>query len=274
MGKPLVPEVPAYLQRYSDFFAELVCQQADFQCYLPTLSAAAIVVATRRAVNLLPNWTPELEQVLGYTAQQVQGPFLHLWLHYADAFPQQTAVTDAQFKDTVAAAVQTYRGVPPAKAVMHLQSQPSAAQGVAHGPSMHTAPGKVAADSRAHQVTPNAKLSLSQRSDVSVATSGSSLTPGGRRGFGELDMPSMGAGLGSVAPSFVDTAGAGNGNPYLSSGRVGASAGSSGLQTQRPALGSQPINIQQTAYSTRSKGFGQGASGGTGLSSLAGGSMY
>ena len=258
MGKPLVPEVPAYLQRYSDFFAELVCQQADFQQYLPTLSAAAIVVATRRAVNLLPNWTPELQEVLGYTAQEVQGPFLHLWLHYADAFPQQTAVTDAQFKDTVAAAAETYRGVAPLKAVMHLQAQQVAAQSTKHPASFGAAGLNSSTARNVEQVTPNGKLSMSQRSDASVATSGSTLTPGASRGFGAVYADSAELTGPSLVTAFGHVAATTGGNPYLSSGRVGASdPRQSGLMAQRPALGSQPINIQAGAYGVQSKSFAQ-----------------
>ncbi len=258
MGKPLVPEVPAYLQRYSDFFAELVCQQADFQHYLPTLSAAAIIVATRRAVNLLPNWTPELQGVLGYTAEQVQGPFLHLWLHYADAFPQQTAVTDAQFKDTVAAAVQTYRGVPPMDAVLHLQSQQAAAK------ASEQASAALAAASNAHAATPDAKLSMSQRSEASTVTPGGAYTPGAGRGFAHMESGSAGPSLQALTPSFAASERVDTSNPYLSSARVGATTSSTGadprgLQSRRPALGSQPVNVPQVNAGAHTKVFSQGA---------------
>ena len=252
MGKPLVPEVPSYVQRYSDFFAELVCQQADFQHYSPSLAAAAIVVATRRAVNLLPNWNPALEGVLGYSADAVQRPFLHLWLHYAEAFPAQTAVTDGQFADSVSHIVQATSGLAPLQALQAVTEQQAKL-------------GLAAAGSTAGPPTPEAAINISVRTDASGVSACSEASSQGADSDRRVAwQPHSGARHGRVATfnfsSPTPRAASGGGeralaasssNPYLSSARVGAGGGP-GLHSaasaaslggsSRAALGAQPVN--------------------------------
>jgi hypothetical protein len=48
--RPLVPEVVRYMQRYTDFFADLALQEYAFQQHLPSRLAAAIVLAARKSL--------------------------------------------------------------------------------------------------------------------------------------------------------------------------------------------------------------------------------
>jgi hypothetical protein len=50
--KPLRAGVLRYLVKYTDFFADLCLQEYSFNQFAPSLSAAAMVVAARRALNV------------------------------------------------------------------------------------------------------------------------------------------------------------------------------------------------------------------------------
>ena len=52
MGRPLVAKVPRYIVKYTDFFTDMCQQEYQFYCYPPSLLAAAIVLAARRALNI------------------------------------------------------------------------------------------------------------------------------------------------------------------------------------------------------------------------------
>jgi hypothetical protein len=51
-GRPLVPKVPRYVVKYTNFFTDMCQQDYSFARYPPSLLAAAIVVASRRALNI------------------------------------------------------------------------------------------------------------------------------------------------------------------------------------------------------------------------------
>ncbi len=50
--KPLQQRVVKYLKKYTDFFADLCLQDFSFNTFAPSLLAAAMVVASRRSLNL------------------------------------------------------------------------------------------------------------------------------------------------------------------------------------------------------------------------------
>ena len=230
-GKPPVPEVHAYVKKYLDFFAELVCQTVEFQAYLPSLQAAAIVVATRRAVNLQPNWAPGLEEVLQYTSSDVQTPFLHLWLHYARAFPQQADVTDRQFGDELAALT---RAVPCTGETAAAAATISSRFSLQPRPSPVT-PGTVAAGDLSRRSDGSGASFLSE--SVAGSASASPALQGGRVATFHF------AGASSTSsPALASTPGV---NPYLSSARLGASA--SGVALQAPGTGGYALRSSSSA---------------------------
>lgn len=76
-----------YAKKYADFFAELSLQEYTFQQYLPSVMAAAIVAASRRAVKIDPIWNTELEGLTTYAAAHIFKGYRHLWDFYVHSFP-------------------------------------------------------------------------------------------------------------------------------------------------------------------------------------------
>ena len=99
-GRPLVDKVPRYVQKYAEFFADLCLQDYAFQRYEPSLLAAAIITASRKALHIAgaPGaeagangsrglWRPELTALTG-TSELAMAPVMdHLWKHYLRCFP-------------------------------------------------------------------------------------------------------------------------------------------------------------------------------------------
>jgi hypothetical protein len=101
LGKALVEKVPKYVKKYVDFFSELCCQDHSFKRYLPSALAAAIVVAARRALNVKPMWTPELETLLRMDKTRVQPILMHVWTYYRESFPAECSAADRHFGDHI-----------------------------------------------------------------------------------------------------------------------------------------------------------------------------
>jgi hypothetical protein len=104
--EPLVPKVFEYLKKYSDFFSDLCLQEYSFHQYSPSLLAAAIVLAARKAINVRPLWTPQLEFVLGYSEKEIFLPFQHVWDNYAVHFPEDAKLALRREKATDRKAMQ------------------------------------------------------------------------------------------------------------------------------------------------------------------------
>ena len=51
--RPLISKVPRYVKKYMDFFCDLAQQEFAFQKYTPSVLAAAVVVASRRALRVM-----------------------------------------------------------------------------------------------------------------------------------------------------------------------------------------------------------------------------
>jgi len=82
-----------YVRKYADFFAELCLQEYAFQRFLPSVLAAAVVAAARRAVKIDPIWNPELEALTSYNEQAIFPAYKALYAYYQASFP--AAVTGA-----------------------------------------------------------------------------------------------------------------------------------------------------------------------------------
>lgn len=94
-GRPLVSKVPRYMAKYTDFFSDMCAQEYSFHRYSPSLLAAAIVLASRRALNISPAWNPALHSVLTYDPDTVVLCFEHVWQCYALKYPDQVADLEA-----------------------------------------------------------------------------------------------------------------------------------------------------------------------------------
>ncbi len=71
-----------YVRKYADFFAELCLQEYAFQSYAPSVMAAAVVAAARRAVKIDPIWNPELEGLTTYDEASIYTAYKHLYAYY------------------------------------------------------------------------------------------------------------------------------------------------------------------------------------------------
>ena len=86
-GRALIDKIPKYIKKYCDFFCNLTLQEYGFQQYLPTMLAAAILLASREALQITPRWRPELKALTGYDEAELAGAFKHVWGYYEEQFP-------------------------------------------------------------------------------------------------------------------------------------------------------------------------------------------
>lgn len=94
-GMPLIEKVPRYVQKYVEFFADLTLQEYEFKEYCPSLLAAAIVAASRRALSIRPLWNDQLTELVGYNQEQIADAFTRVWRYYLECFPDEGAAADA-----------------------------------------------------------------------------------------------------------------------------------------------------------------------------------
>ena len=86
-GRDLIHKIPRYVKKYAEFFCNLTLQDYAFQQYLPTKLAAAVILASRVALQLEPRWRPELIRLTGYEEEEISGMFQHVWGYYEEQFP-------------------------------------------------------------------------------------------------------------------------------------------------------------------------------------------
>ena len=83
----LIPKIPKYIKKYAEFFCNLTLQDYSFQQYLPTQLAAAVVLASRVALQIEPQWRPELVRLTGFDEEEIIDIFHHIWSYYEEQFP-------------------------------------------------------------------------------------------------------------------------------------------------------------------------------------------
>ena len=86
-GRALAAKVPKYMKRYIEFFADLCLQDYAFQRFSPSMMAAAIVMASRKALGIFPLWRDELNTTTNYTKNEIQLCFKAVWSCYRFNFP-------------------------------------------------------------------------------------------------------------------------------------------------------------------------------------------
>jgi hypothetical protein len=86
-GRGLIEKIPKYVKKYAEFFCNLTLQEYTFQQYLPTKLAAAVILASRVALQLEPRWRPELVRLTGYEESEITHIFHHVWTYYEEQFP-------------------------------------------------------------------------------------------------------------------------------------------------------------------------------------------
>ena len=86
-GRALIDKIPKYIKKYADFFCNLTLQEYSFQRYLPSELAAAIILASRVALQIEPRWRPELTRLTSYEEVEISDLFHHVWTYYEEQFP-------------------------------------------------------------------------------------------------------------------------------------------------------------------------------------------
>jgi hypothetical protein len=86
-GRALIEKIPKYVKKYADFFCNLTLQEYSFQQYLPSHLGAAVIFASRVALNIEPRWRPELVRLTGYSEIEITDAFHHVWSYYEEQFP-------------------------------------------------------------------------------------------------------------------------------------------------------------------------------------------
>lgn len=86
-GRALIEKIPKYVKKYADFFCNLTLQEYSFQQYLPSHLAAAILMASRVALQIEPRWRPELTRLTGYEEVEITELFHSVWSYYEEQFP-------------------------------------------------------------------------------------------------------------------------------------------------------------------------------------------
>jgi Cyclin, N-terminal domain/Cyclin, C-terminal domain len=86
-NRGLIPKIPKYIKKYAEFFSNLTLQEYAFQQYLPTKLAAALILASRVALQLEPRWRPELVRLTGFEEEEIMGIYHHVWSYYEEQFP-------------------------------------------------------------------------------------------------------------------------------------------------------------------------------------------
>jgi hypothetical protein len=86
-GRELIDKIPKYIKKYVEFFCNLCLQDYQFQQYLPTKLAAAVVLASRVALHIEPYWRTELVQLTGYEEAEIHDIYQHVFHYYEENFP-------------------------------------------------------------------------------------------------------------------------------------------------------------------------------------------
>ena len=230
--EPLVPKVLDYLKKYSDFYADLCLQEYAFQQYPPSLLAAAIVLAARKAINIRPLWSAALEPVLGYSEAACMGPFTHVWDNYSLLFPEDARLALKREKAAERKAVQL--GLIAAPPGFSLALDPSAAPPPQPQPlAAMLSPAFGGGSANAAMATPATPQTVASNphEDASTSTaggsgSGSSSGAGYGRSGGALSVGAAGGGGGGGGGGGA-AAMAGDGR-YLSFSGIGGGSGGGG----------------------------------------------
>ena len=81
-----------YMKRYIEFFADLCQQDYTFQQFPPSMMAAAVIMASRKALGIRPLWRDELSANTQYVRNDIKQCFKAVWNCYSFNFPDAPAM--------------------------------------------------------------------------------------------------------------------------------------------------------------------------------------
>ena len=77
----------------------------EFQCHPPSLLAAGILLAARKALVIRPLWSPPVAELVAYSEEEVVPVMMHIWRHYVESFPTEASNQERQACDADRAAI-------------------------------------------------------------------------------------------------------------------------------------------------------------------------
>ena len=83
-------------ERYIEFFADLCLQDYAFQRFSPSMMAAAIVMASRKALGIRPLWREELSKTTQYKKNDINPCFKAVWSCYRFNFPNAPCASNGK----------------------------------------------------------------------------------------------------------------------------------------------------------------------------------
>ncbi|TDH64912.1 uncharacterized protein CCR75_000622 [Bremia lactucae] len=90
LGSKIVDEAHGYYCKYAEFFVDFALQEYSLQVFRPSVLAASILMASRKALGVTPLWRDELTVLTGYDENQVLPCFQALWVHFEKTFGPRT----------------------------------------------------------------------------------------------------------------------------------------------------------------------------------------
>ena len=87
----IIESVPQYVRKYALFFTTLSQQDERLLQFRPSLVAAAVVRAARRALAISPAWPDELARLTAYARADVDPAYTLLWSGYEQGWPSNAA---------------------------------------------------------------------------------------------------------------------------------------------------------------------------------------
>jgi len=85
----------SYLLKFSKFFLDIAVQSYQFHQYPASIMAAAVLIASRRALKIVPYFNDKLPALCRHTPDAVRPCFGALWKQYLLKFPEDAAKAQA-----------------------------------------------------------------------------------------------------------------------------------------------------------------------------------
>ncbi len=96
-----------YVEKYVKFFVNLSQQDHSFLKYLPSVLAAAVIMATRQVLCITPFWRTELVFLTSYAEEDIIACKEELWGCYVCMFPDHCALRVSEITTDAAVATAT-----------------------------------------------------------------------------------------------------------------------------------------------------------------------
>ena len=86
-GNPCSHDLMRYVNQYLDFFLRLSLLEPHFSDFSPSQQAVAIIIASRRAINIVPTWNMELENKTCTSFDEAAPCYEVLWQLFKEKYP-------------------------------------------------------------------------------------------------------------------------------------------------------------------------------------------